>query len=187
MKKLPILLAAAVCMAACCTQAPQSDIEERIDSALSQMSLEEKVAILHAQSRFSSAGVPHLGIPEIWCSDGPHGVRAELKWDDWDQAEWTNDSCVAFPSLSCLAATWDTDLAYLYGKALGEEARYREKDVILGPGLNICRTPLGGRNFEYMGEDPLLAGKMGAQYVRGVQTNGVAACVKHFALNNEET
>ena len=166
---------------------PAKPIEERVEDALSRMTLEEKVAMLHAQSKFSSAGVPRLGIPEIWCTDGPHGIRPEVLWDEWDQAGWTNDSCTAFPALSCLAATWDREMARLFGKSIGEEARYREKDVLLGPGVNICRTPLNGRNFEYMGEDPYLAGAMVVPYVQGVQENGVAACVKHFAVNNQET
>lgn len=162
-------------------------IEERIQDALKRMSIEEKVAIIHAQSKFSSAGVPRLGIPEIWTTDGPHGIRPEVKWDEWDQAGWTNDSIVAFPALTCLAATWNRNLSSEYGKAIGEEARYRDKDVLLGPGVNIARTPLNGRNFEYMGEDPYLAAQMVVPYIKGVQSNGVAACVKHFALNNEET
>ena len=127
-----------------------------------------------------------LGIPEFWMTDGPHGIRPEVLWDEWDQAGWTNDSCVAFPALTCLAATWDTDMSMLYGKSIGEEARYRNKTVLLGPGVNIYRTPLNGRNFEYMGEDPYLAGRMVVPYVQGVQQNGVAACVKHYALNNQE-
>lgn len=162
------------------------NIEERVEDALSRMTTEEKVALLHAQSKFSSAGVPRLGIPEVWCTDGPHGIRPEVLWDEWDQAGWTNDSCTAFPALSCLAATWDRDMSLRYGRAIGEEARYRKKDVLLGPGVNICRTPLNGRNFEYMGEDPYLAGQMVVPYVKGVQENNVAACVKHFAVNNQE-
>lgn len=162
-------------------------LEERVEDALSRMTLEEKVAVLHAQSKFSSAGVPRLGIPELWCTDGPHGIRPEVLWDDWDQAGWTNDSCTAFPALTCLAATWNPEMSALYGKSIGEEARYREKDVLLGPGVNIYRTPLNGRNFEYMGEDPYLASRMVVPYVQEVQKNGVAACVKHFALNNQET
>lgn len=161
-------------------------LEDRIEDALSRMSLKQKIAILHAHSKFSSPGVPALGIPELWTDDGPMGVRPEVLWDEWDQAGWTNDSCTAFPSLTCLAATWDKDMALLYGKSIGEEARYREKDVLLGPGVNIYRTPLCGRNFEYFGEDPFLAAAMAADYVRGVQSNGVAVCVKHFALNNHE-
>ncbi len=161
-------------------------IDERVEDALSRMTTEEKVAILHAQSKFSSAGVPRLGIPEFWTTDGPHGIRPEVLWDEWDQAGWTNDSCVAFPALTCLAATWNPDMALLYGKNIGEEARYRKKDILLGPGVNIYRTPLNGRNFEYMGEDPYLASKMVVPYIKGVQSNGVAACVKHYALNNHE-
>lgn len=165
---------------------PSRTIEERIEDALSRMTLEEKVGMLHAQSKFSSAGVPRLGIPEFWTTDGPHGIRPEVLWDEWNQAKWTNDSCVAFPALTCLAATWNPDVAVLYGKSIGEEARYRKKDILLGPGVNIYRTPLNGRNFEYMGEDPYLASKMVVPYVKGVQSNGVAACVKHYALNNHE-
>ena len=162
------------------------DIDERVADALSRMTLEEKVNILHAQSKFSSPGVPRLGIPELWCTDGPHGIRPEVKWDEWDQAGWTNDSCTAFPALTCLAATWDKEASALYGKSIGEEARYREKDVLLGPGVNIYRTPYNGRNFEYMGEDPFLAGEMCVPYIKEVQKNGVAVCLKHFALNNQE-
>ncbi len=161
-------------------------VEERIDDALSQMTLEEKIAMCHAQSKFSTPGCPRLGIPEIWMSDGPHGVRMEFVWDDWRHAHWTNDSCTAYPALTCLAATFNPELAYRYGKALGEEARYRGKDIILGPGVNIYRTPLSGRNFEYMGEDPYLSSVMVVPYIQGVQENGVAACVKHFVLNNQE-
>ena len=150
------------------------------------MTLEEKVKILHAQSKFSSAGVPRLGIPELWATDGPHGIRPEVLWDQWDQAHWTNDSITAFPALTCLAATWSEEMSALYGKVIGEEARYREKDILLGPGVNIYRTPLCGRNFEYMGEDPYLASKMVVPYIQEVQKNGVAACVKHYALNNQE-
>ena len=161
-------------------------IEERVEDALKRMTVEEKIAMIHAQSKFSSPGVKRLGIPEVWTDDGPHGVRPEVLWDEWEQAGWTNDSCVAFPALTCLAATWDPEMALLYGKSIGEEARYREKDVLLGPGINIYRTPLNGRNFEYMGEDPYLTSKIVVPYVQGVQQNGVAACVKHYALNNQE-
>ena len=161
-------------------------IEKRVEDALSRMTLEEKVAILHAQSKFSSAGVPRLGIPEVWCTDGPHGIRPEVLWDEWDQAGWTNDSCTAFPALTCLAATWNPEMSALYGKSIGEEARYREKDILLGPGVNIYRTPLNGRNFEYISEDPYLAGKLSAAYIRGVQSRGVGTSIKHFAANNQE-
>lgn len=161
-------------------------LEARVEDALARMTLEEKVALCHAQSKFSSAGVPRLGIPEVWHSDGPHGVREEIEWDSWSPAGWTNDSITAFPALTCLAATFNPSLSMAYGLSVGEEARYRNKNVLLGPGVNIYRTPFNGRNFEYMGEDPYLASIMVAPYVKGVQRNGVAACVKHFALNNQE-
>lgn len=161
-------------------------IEVRVQDALSRMTLEEKVKLCTAQSKFSSHGVPRLGIPEIWMSDGPHGVREEIQWDSWGNAGFTNDSCTAFPALTCLAATWNPEMSALYGKNIGEEARYREKDILLGPGCNIYRTPLNGRNFEYLGEDPCLASVMVVPYVQELQKNGVAACVKHFALNNQE-
>ena len=162
-------------------------LNERVEDALSRMTTQEKVAMCHAQSKFSSAGVPRLGIPEVWTMDGPHGIRPEVLWDEWSQAGWTNDSCIAYPALTCLAASWNKNMALLYGKSIGEEARYRNKSVLLGPGVNIYRSPLNGRNFEYMGEDPYLASKMVVPYIKGVQQNGVAACVKHFALNNQET
>ena len=161
-------------------------IEQRIDDALSRMTLDEKIAVIHAQSKFSAPGVKRLGFPDLWTDDGPHGVRPDVLWDEWVQAGQTNDSCVAFPALTCLAATWNPRMARLYGESLGEEALYRGKSVMLGPGVNIYRTPLGGRNFEYMGEDPWLASRMVVPYVRGLQSKGVAACVKHYALNNDE-
>ncbi len=161
-------------------------IEERVEDALKRLTVEEKIGLIHAQSKFSSRGVPRLGIPDVWCTDGPHGIRPEVLWDEWDQAGWSNDSCVAFPALTCLAATWNPEMSLLYGRSIGEEARYRNKQILLGPGVNIYRTPLNGRNFEYMGEDPYLAGKMVVPYVQGVQEKGVAACVKHYALNNHE-
>ena len=161
-------------------------IEQRIDDAIARMTLQEKIRVIHAQSKFSSAGIPRLGFPDFWTDDGPHGVRPDVLWDEWDQAGQTNDSCVAFPALTCLAATWNPDMSLIYGKSLGEEALYRGKDMILGPGVNINRTPLGGRNFEYMGEDPYLASTMVVPYVQGLQSMGVSACVKHYCLNNDE-
>jgi len=161
-------------------------MEDRVEDALGRMTLEEKVAMIHAQSKFSSPGVQRLGIPDFWMTDGPHGIRPEVLWDEWEQAGWSNDSCVAYPALTCLAATWSEDASLLYGVSIGEEARFRNKAVLLGPGVNIYRTPLNGRNFEYMGEDPYLASKMVVPYIKGVQQNGVAACVKHYALNNQE-
>ncbi len=161
-------------------------VEQRIEDALSRMTLDEKIAVIHAQSKFSSPGVNRLGFPDLWTDDGPHGVRPDVLWDEWEQAGQTNDSCVAFPALSCLAATWNPEMARLYGENLGEEALYRGKSMILGPGVNIYRTPLGGRNFEYMGEDPYLASRMVVPYIKGLQSKGVSACVKHYALNNDE-
>ena len=161
-------------------------LEQRIDDALSRMTLDEKIAVIHAQSKFSSPGVKRLGFPDLWTDDGPHGVRPDVLWDEWEQAGQTNDSCVAFPALNCLTATWNPCLSKLYGESLGEEALYRGKHVMLGPGVNINRTPLNGRNFEYMGEDPWLASRMVVPYIQGLQSKGVAACVKHYALNNDE-
>ena len=161
-------------------------MEQRIDDAISRMTLQEKIRIIHAQSKFSAAGVPRLGFPDFWTDDGPHGVRPDVLWDEWEQAGQTNDSCVAFPALTCLAASWNPRTSRLYGESLGEEARYRNKNMILGPGVNIYRTPLNGRNFEYMGEDPYLASTMVVPYIQGLQSKGVAACVKHYCLNNDE-
>lgn len=182
-----------LCVVACGRQSdtpvyldPSADIEARVEDALSRMSLDEKIAAIHAQSTFSLPGVKKLGIPELWTSDGPHGVRPEVPWNDWGNPGWNNDSCVAFPALTCLAATWNREVAGQYGAAIGEEARFREKDVILGPGVNMYRSPLCGRNFEYMGEDPYLAGKLAVPYIHGLQSKGVGACVKHYACNNEE-
>ncbi len=165
---------------------PNAPVEARVEDALSRMTLEEKVGLCHAQSKFTSKGVERLGIPEVRMSDGPHGVRAEINWNDWGYAGWTSDSITAFPALTALAATWNPEMSALYGKCVGEEARYRDKNVLLGPGVNIYRTPLNGRNFEYMGEDPYLAGEMAVPYIQELQKNGVAACVKHFALNDQE-
>lgn len=191
MKKILVSLVFAAVLPLSAQQKPvyldeSKPIEERVEDALLRLTLKEKIALVHAQSKFSSAGVPRLGIPEFWMTDGPHGVRPEVLWDEWDQAGWTNDSCVAFPALTCLAATWNPEMSLLYGQSIGEEARYRNKTVLLGPGVNIYRTPLNGRNFEYMGEDPYLSAHMVVPYIQGVQQNGVAACVKHFALNNHE-
>ena len=184
MKKVLLLISILALAAACSPKAP--DMEKQIDAILSQLTLEEKIAMTHAQSKFSSPGVPRLGIPEIWCTDGPHGIRAEVLWDKWSQARWTNDSCTAYPALTCLAASWNPEMSRLYGESIGEEALYRKKTILLGPGVNIYRHPFGGRNFEYMGEDPYLSSRMVVPYVQGVQSKDVAVCVKHFCLNNDE-
>ena len=166
---------------------PQAPLEQRVEDALSRMTLDEKIKVLHAQSKFTSAGVPRLGIRQLNMDDGPHGVREELEWNTWSPAGWTNDYIVAFPSLTCLAATWNRDLARLYGHSVSEEFAFRGKDIMLGPGVNIQRTPLNGRAFEYMGEDPVLAGEMVVPYIRAAQQNGIACCLKHFVLNDQET
>ncbi|MDW7692291.1 glycoside hydrolase family 3 C-terminal domain-containing protein [Flammeovirgaceae bacterium SG7u.111] len=189
MKKITLVTMASLLLGSLSLFAQQVNdptIEKKIDSIIEQLTLEEKVKMCHAQSKFSTAGVARLGIPEVWMSDGPHGVRAEINWDDWGYANWTNDSCTAFPALTCLASSFNPELSHRYGVAIGEEARYRGKDILLGPGVNIYRTPLNGRNFEYMGEDPFLASTLVVPYIKGVQENGVAACVKHYVLNNQE-
>lgn len=168
-------------------QDPKAPIEERVKDALSRMTLHEKIQVLHAQSKFTSAGVPRLGIRQLNMDDGPHGVREELEWNTWSPARWTNDSVVAFPSLTCLAATWNRDLSRLYGHSLSEEFAFRGKDILLGPGVNIQRTPMNGRAFEYCGEDPFLAGEIVVPYIKAAQQNGIACCLKHFCLNDQET
>ena len=165
---------------------PNAPLEERVKDALSRMTTHEKVKMLHAQSKFTSAGVPRLGIRQLNMDDGPHGVREELEWNTWSPAKWTNDSIVAFPSLTCLASTWNRELSEAYGDAVSEEFAFRGKDIMLGPGANIARTPLNGRAFEYMGEDPFLAGEMLVPYIKAAQANGVACCLKHFVLNDQE-
>ena len=195
LKKAISLTVITLCVAICCRAQSKlpvylddsQPLSARVEDALSRMTLQEKINIIHAQSKFSSRGVPRLGIPENWADDGPHGIRPDVLWDEWQQAGQTNDSCMAFPALTCVAATWNKEMSYLYGKSLGEEARYRNKNILLGPGVNIYRSPLYGRNFEYLGEDPFLSSKMVVPYIKGVQSNGVAACVKHFALNNSES
>jgi beta-glucosidase len=161
--------------------------QEKIDSLTALMTLEEKVSLLHGHSKFANGGVERLSIPEWNLSDGPHGVREEIQRHSWDPAGWTNDSSTYFPTGTALAATWNPQLALGAGEALGEEARARGKDVLLGPGVNIHRSPLCGRNFEYMSEDPVLTAAMCVPYIKGVQSKDVAACVKHYALNNQET
>lgn len=165
---------------------PEAPIEQRIEDALSRMTTHEKINVLHAQSKFTSAGVPRLGIRQLNMDDGPHGVREELDWNTWNVARWTNDSIVAFPSFTCLASTWNRELSAEYGNAVSEEFAFRGKDIMLGPGVNIARIALNGRAFEYMGEDPYLAGEMVVPYIKAAQNNGVACCLKHFALNNQE-
>ena len=164
---------------------PES-IKNKVDKIISQLTLDEKISMLHGNSKFTIAGIKRLSIPEWKMSDGPHGVREEINRNDWEPAGWDNDFATYLPAGTALGATWNRELAFEFGTVLGREARARGKDVILGPGVNIHRTPLGGRNFEYVSEDPYLSSIMCVPYIKGVQEQDVAACVKHFALNNQE-
>ena len=161
-------------------------LEARVDDLLSQMTLEEKISQVHADSKFSTAAVPRLGIPRRWVDDGPHGVREDVGPYSWNSAGHTNDYATWLPVLSALGSTWNVDLATAYGDVIGSEARARDKDVMLAPIVDIARTPLCGRIYEYLGEDPYLNARMGVNYVEGLQSNGVAACIKHFVGNNQE-
>lgn len=161
-------------------------VEVRVNDLLGRMTLDEKIALVHGDSKFSTAAIPRLGIPRRWMSDGPHGVREEIGPDTWDAAGRTDDFATWMPVGINLAATWNPDMAQAYGTVIGQEALARGKQIMLGPGVNIMRTPLNGRNYEYFGEDPYLAGRMAVGYIHGVQSQGVASCVKHFAGNNQE-
>ena len=173
-------------MLSCATSEKKaSSTEQKIDSLISLMTLEEKVGMIHASSSFTSGGVERLGIPEWTMSDGPHGVRKE-HGRDWEADKDAADSATYLPTGIGLAATWNPDLGYEFGKVLGSEANYRGKDVILGPGMNIMRTPLNGRNFEYLSEDPYLTSRMAVGYIKGVQDQGIAVSVKHYMANNQE-
>ena len=165
------------------TDKEKVQMEKRIEKLIKKMTLEEKVGLLHGNSKFYVAGVERLGIPEWSLSDGPHGVRAEINRHDWAYAGWTNDSASYFPTGTAFAAAWNPELAYRRGEVLGEEARWRKKDVLLGPGVNIIRSPLCGRNFEYMSEDPYMNSVLAVAYI----SRDVACSVKHFAVNNQET
>lgn len=159
--------------------------EAKITNLIKKMTLQEKVAMIHASSSFTSGGVKRLGIPEITTSDGPHGVRVE-HGRGWTELKNVDDAGTYLPTGNTLAATWNPALGFAFGSVLGSEANYRGKDIILGPGINIIRSPLNGRNFEYLSEDPYLISRMAVGYIKGVQSQGVSACVKHFAANNEE-
>jgi beta-glucosidase len=162
-------------------------IEARVEDLLGRLTLEEKISFVHADSKFTTAPIPRLGIPRRWMSDGPQGVREDIGPDTWDPAGRTDDFATCMPAQICLAASWDPEMAEAFGDVIGEEARARGKNIMLGPGLNIMRTPLNGRNFEYYGEDPFLAGRTAVGYIKAVQSHDVASCVKHFACNNQET
>jgi beta-glucosidase len=166
---------------------PTAAVEARVEDLLRRLTLDEKIALIHGDSKFTTAGIPRLGIPVRWLSDGPHGVREEIKRDVFQPAGRTDDFATAMPCGSALAATWNPSLAERAGAVIGAEARARGKDIMLGPGVNIERSPLCGRNFEYFGEDPYLAGRMAVGFIRGEQSQDIASCVKHFAANNQET
>jgi beta-glucosidase len=160
--------------------------DREIDGIISQMTLEEKINMLHAKHMFVSAGIERLGIADMKYADGPFGIREEMQPDGWMPLGWTNDKATFFPTGSALAATWSPELAYAYGTAMAKEARLRGKDMLLGPAINIQRIPTGGRTYEYLSEDPFLSSRLSVGYTKGVQDNGVAVCLKHYALNNQE-
>lgn len=161
-------------------------VEQNVESLLKKMTLEEKVSLAHASGKFHINKIDRVGIPEMWLSDGPHGVRHQINRHDWASAGWTDDYSTYLPHLTSVAASWDVEMATLHGQVLGAEARDRKKDFILGPGVNLARLPLYGRNFEYMGEDPILAAKLVVPGIKAIQANDVAATVKHYALNTQE-
>ncbi|MDN3651591.1 glycoside hydrolase family 3 C-terminal domain-containing protein [Thalassotalea ponticola] len=163
-----------------------ADAEQFVSVLLNKLTLSEKISLVHASGKFHVNAIPRLGIPELWLSDGPHGVRYQHQRDSWQSAGWTDDASTYLPPLTSVAASFDPQIAYLHGRVLGAEARHRGKDIILGPGVNLARLPLYGRNFEYMGEDPFLAASLVVPVVQGIQSQDVAANVKHFALNNQE-
>jgi len=165
---------------------PEDRLEGRVEALLGCLTLDEKIRMVHGNTKFSTLGVPRLKIPDRWLTDGPHGIREEISPDSWEPAGRSDDYATALPNSLGLAATWNPALALAGGEVLGAEARARRKDILLAPGVNIQRTPLCGRTFEYLGEDPFLAARMAVNYVRGVQSQGVAACVKHLAVNNQE-
>ena len=191
MKKNWLLVPAVLLVAACATTpSPQDRLtvnDKKIDQIIAQMTLEEKVNMLHSKTNMSSAGVERLGIADMHYADGPFGIREEGVPNGFQSAGWTLDSATYFPTGSALAATWSKEMAYIYGTGMGTEARLRGKDVILGPAVNIQRLPVGGRTYEYLSEDPILSAALSLEYTKGVQDKGTAVCIKHFAVNNQET
>ncbi|MDX8341737.1 glycoside hydrolase family 3 C-terminal domain-containing protein [Draconibacterium sp. IB214405] len=192
--KITMVMLLAVLLGACTQKTSQPETfksslfqyDEQIDGIISQMTLEEKVNMLHGKYMFVSAGVERLGIADMIYADGPFGIREEMQPKGWAPLGWENDKATFFPTGSALAATWSPELAYAYGTGMAKEARLRGKDVILGPAINIQRIPTGGRTYEYMSEDPFLSSQLAVEYTKGAQDNGVAACLKHYALNNQE-
>ncbi len=192
--KITFVMLLALLLGACTQKSPQAksftssllQYDEQIDDIISQMTLDEKVNMLHGKYMFVSAGVERLGIADMVYADGPFGIREEMEPKSWAPLGWENDKATFFPTGSALAATWSPELAYAYGTGMAKEARLRGKDVILGPAINIQRIPTGGRTYEYMSEDPFLSSQLAVQYTKGAQDNGAAACLKHYALNNQE-
>ena len=187
--KIFITVVAMVMTVSCFAQQYPSRLtehEQQIESIISSMTLEEKIAMLHGKNMFSSAGIPRLGIADMEYADGPFGIREEMEPHSWNSLHLTTDSATFFPTGSALAATWSTDCAYAYGRAISHEARLRGKDMLLGPAMNIQRIPTGGRTYEYLSEDPLLSGFLAVAYTKGSQDEGTAVCLKHYALNNQE-
>ncbi len=192
MKKVFLFIASAVLVASACNGpvSPQDRLtanDQKINELIAQMTLEEKVNMLHSKTNMSSAGVERLGIADMNYADGPFGIREEGQPHSFQSAGWKLDSATYFPTGSALAATWSEELAYKYGTGMGKEARLRGKDVILGPAVNIQRLPVGGRTYEYLSEDPILSAALALEYTKGVQDEGTAVCIKHFAVNNQET
>jgi beta-glucosidase len=168
------------------SQQKAKQVEQDVEALLAKLTLEEKISLVHASGKFHINAIERVGIPEMWLSDGPHGVRQQIERDSWSPAGWTDDHATYLPHLTSVAASWDVNMASLHGQVLGAEARLREKDFILGPGVNLARLPLYGRNFEYMGEDPILAAKLVVPLINAIQENDVAATIKHYALNTQE-
>lgn len=184
-----LLMAFIITTAICCSRSPQDRLtvnDKKINEIISQMTLEEKVEMLHSKTNMSSEGVPRLGIQDIKYTDGPFGIREE-NGDGFRPLGWKLDSATYFPTGSALAATWSKEMAYKNGWAMGKEGRLRGKDIILGPAINIQRLPVGGRTYEYLSEDPVLAARLSVEYTKGSQDAGTAVCLKHYALNNQET
>ena len=177
----------AVATTGCCNSAEMQKAKEnrKIERLLSKMTLEEKIGMLHSNRMFSSAGVERLGVPDVWYADGPHGVRFESVDNGWASLNWDNDACTNMPALSALAATWNRELALQCGEVIGSESKARGKHVQLAPGVNITRSVLNGRTWEYFSEDPYISAELAVPYIEGVQSQGVAACVKHLALNSQ--
>lgn len=189
MKKYLYSAVLLILAAGCASLSPQDRLtvnDKKINKIIAQMTLEEKVEMLHSKTNMSSEGVPRLGIQDIKYTDGPFGIREE-NGDGFRSLGWTLDSATYFPTGSALAATWSKEMAYKNGWAMGKEGRLRGKDIILGPAINIQRLPVGGRTYEYLSEDPVLSARLSVEYTKGSQDAGTAVCLKHYALNNQET